>query len=63
MDLDPTKIPLNFETDVDHHLDTPKIQRSRFSHLLINILLDGGVRVLSPLVGNNIQCDYICIFL
>ena len=35
MDPGPTWIQLNFDSDPDHHLDTKKYQRSRFSSLLI----------------------------
>ena len=35
MNLGPTWMLLNFESDPSHHLDTKKYQRSRFSHLLI----------------------------
>ena len=48
MGLGPTLIPLNFEGDLDHHLDTKK---SGFCHLLYIMCLGRGLNSLSALVS------------
>ena len=35
MGLGPTLIPLSFESDLDHHLDTKNVKDIFFSHFLI----------------------------
>ena len=55
-----TWVPLNFESDLDHRLDTKNHQRSRFfPHLLIIMCLGEGLHSLSAVIPS---VEFVTIF-
>ena len=55
MDLSQPYIPLNFQTDLDHCLDTKIISKIRIFHLLNIMCLGGGLHSLSALVDTMLH--------